>query len=1500
MLCNREQSIEELDMIRIVILFCLFATNVYASRDDVLVVVNDNSTDSPLIGDYYAQKRDIAPANIAHVKMPAGYYLTWDQFVILRDQLIKYIQDNLLAGGVTPAGCGAVSPYYCDASMTQIREQSPIKYIVLTKGVPTRVKVDGSSQLTSVDSLLRFWLANYYTTPSAGFNALPRARYFSDGRGMRTVKPSIDKEMIIGRIDGIDLASAKALVDRAIAAEQNGVFGKLYGSQYGNTGGVARWHNYKTNADVYGVSGADSPTLERTAWRYQHGIFGELLSSSGDATRFTNQQECLTHIESGQSVAAGKSPQDCVVRLTDGGDRAPARTSSRQSLADNGLVYLGSLDGQSTTGTFSEFLNWRKDNQCNVTLCENAADPVACAAASTDVFKEINTACVGVADGFIGYNFQSYPVSYLTVWPTAWYNSKSNSIRSWGHSGGGDSNLLALPEVVTDDSADGDGYSLWFRNTDAVANYDCYTDDSFSATTACVDEAAIFINNRTKFSAPIAFDANAPQTYRLSFKYKAQGIDNFTQIKIRFFVHEPGSSAFQVNYGAVSVKLPGDTNAHLVQPGDTNVWTEVQAEFTIDPVSHDQKRTECLNDTSCASKISETFLNAAWNGSYDGIKVRIETPAAFQGDLGFDDMQLTEVISSTPIVIANPSFTDGHKQVSAGDHAANFLSRLNGVGFWGSVSHYNTGGHSFDKHPMDTLIYFMRGLPLGDAVWFSEGRPSGILYGDPLYSPVSVNLHYQDTYSDDYLDKGFIELHADTVNGVGPNVATTYQIDYCSGTDFFDCDQMNSWLTTSLGGAGGLRNQNLGQWQASGEPDGDYVLRLAVTSENVTTQSTQTLYDYYPIKLFSAAADNDGDGLSNGDELSVYGTDIDNADTDGDSLSDSFEVNTSNSNPILADTDGDQLSDGDEVNTHGTDPNNSDTDGDGFTDGAEVSVGMDPLVANAIANPWIGTVTGRVTTAEGVGIAGLTFWDVFRFPEKVTTDANGYYELKGYVGGESVWFNTAGTGSLGYTLLADGWDGVPFTHNGGSIVARNFIATPNDDIVSGKVRLQNGDPLAGVVFWDVTKYPDKVTTLADGSFVSQSYAESDFIWFNVNAVKGYTLSPASWNGAPFQHTGEAMFGFDYVATPKDGTLSGRITTPDGKPVAGVTFWDVFRYPDTVTTNADGRFIIQNYTSGDHFWFNMAGTGANYSFTSSGWDSGTPVTHDGSAMRKFDFVAVPTEEISPWIGTVTGRVTTAEGVGIAGLTFWDVFRFPEKVTTDANGYYELKGYVGGESVWFNTAGTGSLGYTLLADGWDGVPFTHNGGSIVARNFIATPNDDIVSGKVRLQNGDPLAGVVFWDVTKYPDKVTTLADGSFVSQSYAESDFIWFNVNAVKGYTLSPASWNGAPFQHTGEAMFGFDYVATPKDGTLSGRITTPDGKPVAGVTFWDVFRYPDTVTTNADGRFIIQNYTSGDHFWFNMAGTGANYSFTSSGWDSGTPVTHDGSAMRKFDFVAVPK
>jgi hypothetical protein len=130
------------------------------------------------------------------------------------------------------------------------------------------------------------------------------------------------------------------------------------------------------------------------------------------------------------------------------------------------------------------------------------------------------------------------------------------------------------------------------------------------------------------------------------------------------------------------------------------------------------------------------------------------------------------------------------------------------------------------------------------------------------------------------------------------------------------------------------------------------------------------------------APDTDGDGVVDGDEIGVYGTDPNTWDTDGDGLSDGDELFVAGTDPFVWDTDGDGVSDGgiaaaveaeplagedgaavvaDETASAaasvdgdgdrladadetavGTDPANPDTDGDGYYDGDEVILGSDP------------------------------------------------------------------------------------------------------------------------------------------------------------------------------------------------------------------------------------------------------------------------------------------------------------------------------------------------------------------------------------------------------------------------------------------------------------------------------------------------------------------------------------------------------------------------------
>jgi fibronectin type 3 domain-containing protein len=76
------------------------------------------------------------------------------------------------------------------------------------------------------------------------------------------------------------------------------------------------------------------------------------------------------------------------------------------------------------------------------------------------------------------------------------------------------------------------------------------------------------------------------------------------------------------------------------------------------------------------------------------------------------------------------------------------------------------------------------------------------------------------------------------------------------------------------------------------------------------------------------ADDDDSDGLSNGDEDAIHGTNPQDADSDDDGLMDGEEIILHDTNPLATDSDGDLLNDADEINLYDSNPNDTDSDDD--------------------------------------------------------------------------------------------------------------------------------------------------------------------------------------------------------------------------------------------------------------------------------------------------------------------------------------------------------------------------------------------------------------------------------------------------------------------------------------------------------------------------------------------------------------------------------------------
>ena len=206
----------------------------------------------------------------------------------------------------------------------------------------------------------------------------------------------------------------------------------------------------------------------------------------------------------------------------------------------------------------------------------------------------------------------------------------------------------------------------------------------------------------------------------------------------------------------------------------------------------------------------------------------------------------------------------------------------------------------------------------------------GLLNGDEYARGTRANNPDDDG---DGLDDGD-EVH---VHGTDPDRADTDgdgawdDVELAAGTDPTDSDTDNDGLRDGFELAHTL---NPFVNDAGGDPDGDTLSNLAEQSRNTNPRAADTdgdgLRDDYEIanNLLPYRADHDNDGLDDGDEVNVHGT-----------------------NPVKSDHDNDGLRDGQEVNVYGTDPTDPDTDGDGLDDRDEILTGSDPNLPDAGADP---------------------------------------------------------------------------------------------------------------------------------------------------------------------------------------------------------------------------------------------------------------------------------------------------------------------------------------------------------------------------------------------------------------------------------------------------------------------------------------------------------------------------------------------------------------------
>ncbi len=157
---------------------------------DVLLVVNDNSTISKQIGDYFRANRNIPDINVCNISVSNQEAITRAEFNVLRAQIENYLNSNNLT--------------------------NKTNFIITTKGVPIRITHSTASRRASVDSELCLILGSYSTFIDDSLNTkISQHIYYNKDEDFKREKFPI---YLVTRLTGFNFSDVKQLIDNAAAS----------------------------------------------------------------------------------------------------------------------------------------------------------------------------------------------------------------------------------------------------------------------------------------------------------------------------------------------------------------------------------------------------------------------------------------------------------------------------------------------------------------------------------------------------------------------------------------------------------------------------------------------------------------------------------------------------------------------------------------------------------------------------------------------------------------------------------------------------------------------------------------------------------------------------------------------------------------------------------------------------------------------------------------------------------------------------------------------------------------------------------------------------------------------------------------------------------------------------------------------------------------------------------------------------------------------------------
>jgi len=218
-----------------VLLLALAPWLVHAGGDEVVVIYNNRMPGSKLVADHYAQMRQVPEAQVYGFDLPITEEMTRAEFgdALQFPLASRLVVDKLWRfGSVTNAATNG-QPKRVENRVVE----SKIRYAVLCYGVPLKIASDPNlrepvrenarpellGNEAAVDSELAWLPLVKMNVPLSG--PLPNWVYGTTNLAMLHPTNGI---LLVARLDGPSVEIARGLVDKALAAERDGLWGRTY------------------------------------------------------------------------------------------------------------------------------------------------------------------------------------------------------------------------------------------------------------------------------------------------------------------------------------------------------------------------------------------------------------------------------------------------------------------------------------------------------------------------------------------------------------------------------------------------------------------------------------------------------------------------------------------------------------------------------------------------------------------------------------------------------------------------------------------------------------------------------------------------------------------------------------------------------------------------------------------------------------------------------------------------------------------------------------------------------------------------------------------------------------------------------------------------------------------------------------------------------------------------------------------------------------------------